>query len=474
MGDLRTRMLVAFVGLLAVATLASVLIARQVLESRLEERIAAELQQEVDELRKTASAPDPATGRPFGSNVRRLFRTYFTHNAFSQSEAALSFVAGKPFLRSPNHESAHGIDPDNDLLLRWSSLRTPERGSADTGSGRFDYLAVPVMSDGKLLGAFVAAKSRDAERDALRQAYFASTAVGLTVLLIGSLLAWRMADSILRPVEAITTAARGISESDLTRRIDVRGRGEVAALAATFNAMLDRLEQAFGSQRQFLDDAGHELRTPITIIRGHLELLEDDPGEREGTLALVLDELDRMGRMVNELILLAKAERPDFLQRTPLDVASLTGEFLTKAEALGPRGWVLDAEGHGTVVADRQRLTQAIMQLAQNAVAHTSEGQQVGMGSAVDMQAARFWVRDSGSGIALQDQSAIFERFERRGPRSREGGSGLGLAIVRAIAEAHGGHVTVESEPGHGATFTVQLPLNAGGDRGRRGAWREC
>ena len=94
----------------------------------------------------------------------------------------------------------------------------------------------------------------------------------------------------------------------------MRGHDELAGLAATFNAMLDRLERTMSSQRRFLDDAGHELRTPITIIRGHLELLEDDPEEREATRALLLDELDRMGRMVNELILLAKAERPDFLQ----------------------------------------------------------------------------------------------------------------------------------------------------------------
>jgi two-component system, OmpR family, sensor kinase len=128
------------------------------------------------------------------------------------------------------------------------------------------------------------------------------------VLLLGSLLAWRLAGRVADPVTALTRTARAISETDLSRRIPVRGRDEVAQLAATFNEMLERLERAFGSQRRFLDDAGHELRTPLTIVRGHLELLEDDPVERRETVALVMDELDRMGRIVNDLLLLAKRE----------------------------------------------------------------------------------------------------------------------------------------------------------------------
>ena len=465
--SLRTRMLVGFVALLAIATLASVLIARQVLEARLSERIAAELQQEVAELRKVTGSTDPATGQPFGTHVRRLFTAYFATNAWSDGEAALSFVAGKPYLRSPSYDPSYRLDRDAALVARWKNVRQAEQGSVDTAAGQVDYLAVPVTAGDKVLGTFVAAQFRDLEQGAFQDAYLATGAVGLAILLIGSLLAWRMAGTVLRPVESLTSTARHITESDLTQRIEVRGRDEIAKLAETFNAMLDRLERAFGSQRQFLDDAGHELRTPITIIRGHLELLEDDPEEREETLALVLDELDRMGRMVNELILLAKAERPDFLQLAPVEVAPLTEELLTKASALAARAWVVDGAGDGTVLADRQRLTEAIMQLAQNAGAHTQEGNEIGIGSALDDHGARFWVRDTGSGIAPAEQASIFERFERRGARNPEGGFGLGLSIVRAIAEAHGGSVQVDSDLGRGATFTIVLP--AEGANGHRG-----
>ncbi len=465
--SIRTRILVGFIGFLAIATLASVLIARQVLEARLDERVAAELQQEVSELRKVAAGTGPTTGKPFGTHVRRLFDAYFATNAWSDGEAAFSFVQGKPYLRSPSDDESYRLDRDTALIAKWQGLSDPQRGSVDTPVGQVDYLAIPLEGDGRILGTFVAAQFRDQQEGPFNDAYLAAGAVGLAVLLIGSLLAWRMAESVLRPVGSLTETARSISETDLTQRIEVRGHDEIARLAETFNAMLDRLERAFSSQRRFLDDAGHELRTPITIIRGHLELLEDDPAERETTQALVLDELDRMSRMVNELILLAKAERPDFLRLEVVDVGPLAGELMTKASALAPREWVIDGESRGKIVADRQRLTEAIMQLAQNAAGHTQDGAEIGLGCAVDGDEARFWIRDEGPGIPPDDQVRIFERFERRAPRSQEGGFGLGLSIVRAIAEAHGGRVELHSDIGQGALFTIVVPVE--GPRHMRG-----
>jgi signal transduction histidine kinase len=222
--------------------------------------------------------------------------------------------------------------------------------------------------------------------------------------------------------------------------------------------MLDRLETSFATQRRFLDDAGHELRTPITIARGHLELLGDDPAEKAETVALVLDELDRMGRMVNDLLLLAKVEEPSFLERELVDVDVLTEELHAKTAALGDRTWVLESRAEGVVLADRQRLTQAVVQLAHNAVQHTSVGDEIALGSSLEHGELRLWVRDSGPGVAPDQQDRIFERFARaRGNRHRDG-AGLGLSIVRAIAEAHGGRVVLHSRPGAGALFTLVVP----------------
>jgi signal transduction histidine kinase len=272
-------------------------------------------------------------------------------------------------------------------------------------------------------------------------------------------LAWRLAGGVLGPVRAVTTTARSISETSLERRIPEQGSDEIAQLAATFNDMLDRLERAFDAQRHFLDDAGHELRTPLTIIRGHLEVFPDDPDARRRTLALVLDEVRRMSRMVEDLTLLAKSNEPDFLKLEPVDVGALTNELHAKASALGARTWCIDAAGRGVIVADRQRLTQAVVQLAQNAVEHTETGAEIGLGSDVSPEGARFWVRDTGSGIAAEDRERIFERFERGSNSDREGG-GLGLAIVTAIARAHGGRAELDSSAAVGATFSITVPTD--------------
>jgi signal transduction histidine kinase len=307
----------------------------------------------------------------------------------------------------------------------------------------------------------VAAFFHDLELAQIQPAVMGATGVGVAALLVGSILAWRVAEGVLRPVRLVTGTARRISESALSSRIAVQGRDEISLLAATFNEMLDRLEQSFAAQREFIDDAGHELRTPITVIQGHLEFLDDDPEERQKTIALVTDELERMSRIVNDLIVLAKAERPDFLQLDTVDVAPLTEELLAKSRALAPREWRLEAVGRGLVVADRQRLTQALIQLAQNAAAHTTEGDPIALGSVLRNGEARLWVQDSGPGIPPEEQERIFRRFSRgRAGRLGSESAGLGLSIVRAIAEAHHGRVDVESRPGTGATFTVVIPTD--------------
>jgi two-component system OmpR family sensor kinase len=209
-----------------------------------------------------------------------------------------------------------------------------------------------------------------------------------------------------------------------------------------------------------VDDAGHELRTPITIVRGHLELLEDDPDERRETVALLMDELDRMARIVNDLLTLAKWEQPDFLATADVDLGVLVDDVLAKASALGDREWKLDARAEGTIVADRQRLTQALMQLAQNAVQHTRDGDEVGLGAFVSDQEARLWVRDTGPGIPFEEQQRVFDRFYRADESRRSEGAGLGLSIVQAIARAHGGRLDLSSVPGSGATFAIVLPAS--------------
>jgi signal transduction histidine kinase len=191
----------------------------------------------------------------------------------------------------------------------------------------------------------------------------------------------------------------------------------------------------------------------------------NDPEEKEEVKRLVLDELDRMSRMVEDLLLLARSEQADFLDIHPIDVREFTEEILTKAAALAPdRDWRPGEAADGVLAADRQRLIQALMNLARNAVEHGEPGSPITLSSAIDGDTVRFWVKDEGFGIPLADQERIFERFSRGrlAPRRSEG-AGLGLSIVRTITSAHGGRVELDSKPGQGSTFTIVLPISRPG-----------
>jgi signal transduction histidine kinase len=461
--SVRVRILTSYVILLAAASVVSVFVARQVLIVRLDDRIQEDLAQEVREFRTLAvEGTDPATGRPFGTDVNRIFRVYLSRNVPGDGEELIT-IPRQGQIRYQRSERAEYVI-EEPFLSRWRTLEADERGEIDTPAGPGEYVAVPVKVDGRPLGAFVVAVFTQDERDEVAEIVRILAAVSGGVLLLASVIAFLSAGRVLAPLRGLRDAARSITATDLTQRIDVEGNDEIAELGHTFNDMLDRLDHAFTSQREFIRDAGHELRTPITVIRGHLELLaagQEDPAERAETIAIVTDELDRMSRFVADLMLLARAERPDFLEYETVDVDELTRELLAKAQSLAPREWTLEETGRGRIVADRQRLTQAVMNLADNAVQHTEEGDEIAIGSAVDAREARLWVRDSGPGIDPEERQAIFERLSRgRHAHGRYEGAGLGLAIVRAIAEAHGGRIELRSEPGAGAEFEIVVPVD--------------
>ncbi len=457
--SITVRILVAFVLIMAIATLASIVIVRQTSLAGVDRRIDEALVQESRELRRLVDdGVDPETGEPFGNDVRRIIQVFLERNVPARNEAFLTFVDGEPFERSRN-VLPYRLDEDPALVGRWAGVTMTDAGSVETPGGTVRYLAVPIRAQGEVRGVFVAAIFRDLEAQSIDPAVRAGALVGVAALLIGSLLAFLVARRIIQPVQAVQATARTISESDLSRRIAVTGDDEIAHLAETFNELLDRLERAFSAQRAFVDDAGHELRTPITIIRGQLELLSDDPGQRRRSIALVTGELDRMSRMVNDLLMLAKAQQPEFLEFDLVDVETLTREVHEKGRVLGERRWTLERAGDGTLVGDRQRLGQAMIQLLQNAVDHTDVGDEISLGSSIEDGHARFWVRDTGPGIPAQLRDRIFDRFTRVGSRRSEG-AGLGLSIVRTIVEGHGGKVWVDSEVGEGTTFTLEVPVD--------------
>jgi signal transduction histidine kinase len=454
----RVRVLGFAAALLAAATVASLLVQRTVLLRRLDNQVAASLEQERQELERLAAGRNPETGAPFDGDVAAIFDTFLSRNVPAAGEVYLTYVAGELHLTTPPPAGVR-LDEVPERPARWAALTTTDRGRLDSAAGPVEYLAVPLRSGGQTAGVFVVGNFLQDERDQILDRLRTEALVDLGVLVVAVGAAWVIAGRLLRPVRHLTDTARSITETDLSRRIPVDGDDEIAELTVTFNAMLDRLEGAFTAQRAFVDDAGHELRTPITIVRGHLELMGDSPEEHRETVALVTDELDRMARIVDDLLVLAKAEQPDFLRVGPILVAELTADLLTKARALGDRDWRLDTSAYGEVVGDEQRLTQAVLNLARNAVEHTAPGAEIGIGSERRGDDVAIWVRDNGTGIDERDRGRIFDRFARgRGDGRRSDGAGLGLAIVDAITRAHGGRIDLDSTPGIGATFTIVLP----------------
>ena len=471
-GSARTRILASFVILLLVSAVIAMVALRVALGIRLDDQVDDALEQEVLELdRLLVDGRDPETGRPFAS-LRAVFDIYFARNVPSQEEALLAYVEGEPYLAALARFPVDRVPAQ--MGQRWRALSSLSAGTSEDASGRFAtslgearFRASRIVFRGET-GAFVVTILPEAERNEVReiQAYGVVATVGL--LLVASAVAWLIAGRVLAPVRQLTETARSISQSDVTQRVEVRGSGDAPEMARTFNAMLDRLEAVLGSQREFVRDASHELRDPLTICRGHLELLGEDPDEQRVTVALVMDELDRMGRIVDDLSLLAEVEQPDFLRPEWIDIKLFTHELSAKASALATRQWHLDHVDEGMLIADRHRLTEAVMNLAHNSVQHTRPDDVIAIGTSLVEGEARLWVRDTGLGIPVPDQARIFARFRRgAGAQRLYRGGGLGLAIVKAIAEAHGGRVDLVSRPGEGSTFTIVIPQRPQGG----GSW---
>ncbi|HEX2280968.1 MAG TPA: HAMP domain-containing sensor histidine kinase, partial [Thermomicrobiales bacterium] len=316
----------------------------------------------------------------------------------------------------------------------------------------------------------------------LRQVLLVTSALGLALALAGG---WVLAGRALRPVDRVTAAAAAIAQGDGTatslssRLLVPPTNDELSRLSATFNAMLDRLQASFRAQERFVGDASHELRTPLTAIRGNVDVLlrqarldgrRLDPGDLTSALDDIRRESDRMRRLLEDLLLLARADAdtgddPDKtapIRHEPVRLDEIASEAVRSAEALAT-GQTLELEApRGVEVrGDSDRLHQLVMILLDNAIRHTPSGGRIRVAVAATPDGqARLAVRDEGEGIAPEHLAHVFERFYRAdGARGRSsGGTGLGLAIARAICRAHGGEISVTSAPGQGATFLVTLP----------------
>jgi signal transduction histidine kinase len=459
----RTRILFLYLLLMLLIAGAAIPVFQWLLLSNVETRVRADLNEEMEDFREDYLAWEEAPQQSIAS-LKSFIDEFLAEELPEDDNFFITIVNGQ-FYKSNPAVLIDPFQPDSGLVSRWSSLTQPTDGEQETGNpriGKIIYLVQPLTVDGRIQGVFVAAHASAGELNEALAGVYIFAGVAIAVVLIAFILAWLATGYVLTPIRKLSTTARAIvSESDLNQRIPkVGGSGELAELAEVFNEMMGRIQTAFESQRNFINDAGHELRTPITIIRGHLELMGNDPEEQQETLAIVDDELDRMNRFVNDLILLAKSERSDFLQAEIITTSDFMEEIYAKVKTLADRKWHLVNRCSEKLVGDRQRLTGALLNLALNATQHTQSTDLIELGAVCDQQTVHFWVRDTGSGISQEDQQRIFNRFARAANSYRRSeGVGLGLAIVKAITEAHSGKIELTSQIGAGSTFTLLIPL---------------
>ena len=474
----RARVMVAVLLLAALALTIAGATAYVLQVRRTDLRIDASLARAVTEIREAAdTGVDPETEQPFASVSDLLYRTV-QRRAPAMEEGVIALVDGRPRWLAPRSTPVR-LEDDDVLLGELAAL--PNDGdvvlrTTQTPTTQYRYVAVPVsLAGGGEEGLFVVAHDRGAEQASLLATFRTYGLVALASLVVIAVVSWSVVGRLLSPLKLLRSTTELITQSDLSGRIPVTGSDDVAALSVAVNRMLDRLEAAFDAQRRMLDDVGHELRTPLTIIQGHLELADPtDPDDVRAAHGVALDELDRMSRLVEDLMVLARAERPDFVRRAPVDLGRLTDEMLDKARTLGDRRWSVAQRADVVAEVDGQRLTQAWLQLAANAVRFSAPGTAITIGSEAADGVLRLWVRDEGIGVDPAEAAHVFERYDRgrtgsdggvspgapAGPDAHRStdGAGIGLAIVAAIAVAHHGTARWEQPAGPGARFVIELP----------------
>lgn len=416
---------------------------------------------------------DPADGAATASEIVDV-RDFDTLDDFlraaiatfvpARNEGTVAVIDGVPRYR-PGTLSGFDVS-ENVVLIDRAVEETADgettRGTVTTEEGSLRYIAVPVSKpDDDREGLYIRAVDMGAELEPVTAAMATYMIAAVAVLAAIGVVGWFVTGRLLSPIRHMRETADAITITDLSPRLTTSGNDDISDLSRTVNSMLDRIEGSVDVQRQLLDDVRHELKTPITIVRGHLELMDPgDAGDVETAREIGIAELDRLARLVEDIDLLAAAEGDSYLMGD-VDVAALTARVGELVAVIPGHTWTVVATASGLTRGDPDRLLQAWLQLADNAAKYTPEGSAIEIGSEIEADGAHLWVRDHGPGIPPAARHRIFRRFDRASGKRSVGGSGLGLAIVDAIMKGHSGTCVVTDTPGGGATFTIHLPARA-------------
>lgn len=490
-------LLVVFTALTAV-----IYITDSIRQAEIHEQANQTVNQEIQEFQKfVQEAVNPDTGQKFDDPVR-LLETYLSTQIPVDGEYLFG-VADRQFLaqdlsRDSDVAQDHQLNSSSQLIK--DVIAAPESSGVRTDDTEHSihWAKVGIAVEGSPYESYFAIMTfTHADMTALKEETRIFIWIGALALLVAALVAWFISRQIIQPVQQVDDVASSIAESnDLSQRVPVAGNDEIARLSSTFNSMLDQIDEAYRTQRQFVDDAGHELRTPITVIRGNLELLSTaSPEQRERSIEICTAELDRMTRMVNDMLTLAvvDAGSAEFINPQETDVSELTIDIEDKAFVLSGGRTEVTSIAEATAFLDSQRVTEAVLELVRNAVKYSTPQTPIELSSTATEENVVFSVTNRGDGIPEEKMEALFKRFHRGDLKTQKSaaeeitdkgssaqysrlsnstgqareaavraskGAGLGLSIVAAIADAHGGEAYVESSVETGiTTFSIALPL---------------
>ncbi|VEP12003.1 Histidine kinase [Hyella patelloides LEGE 07179] len=458
--EVRTQILLCYLGLLAILMGISIPTVHNVIFQRIDSRLRAEIASEIAEFE---SDFDLKKNQNL-SQVKQSAIAYLRNDLVEKEQYFIILLEDNFFQSIPViYDLPQSLQPNSQLIERLISQKETVSGEFQTQElevGKIIYRTFLFDTPGQDKGVFLVARATYSEYKEAALAMRLIVIVTTTLFLLTSIGAWFISDWILKPLRLMSATAKQISEKDLSQRLSILGQGEMAQVASTFNAMMERLEKAFQTQKSFVRNASHELKTPITIIQGHLDLMGEDPEEQHETQAIINEQLDRMTRLVEDLLILTRVEQPEFLQPELIEIEVFTQKLFQKAKVFTEANLQLEKVGQGKLYIDPKRLTQAIMNLIENAVQHTPLGGKISIGSVCNESDVRFWVRDTGMGIAHSDRKQIFNPFARAAHSyRRSNGFGLGLSIAQAIVSACGGSIILDSLPGKGSTFTLIFPV---------------
>jgi signal transduction histidine kinase len=397
------------------------------------------------------------------SDLQAFSKNFLINYALAPGSVVVIDFIGESLLSTPGSRAVLR----SRLVRGWlsSAPRQTVVVSTSIASVPTELVAAPILEGHKVVGTFIATSDLSGFAKERSREIRLSVGEGLIALLAGVISTFVLLRRLLRKVGRITTTADEIGSGNLERRLGDQGSNdEVGELASTFDAMLDRLEGVMNAQRRLLSDVSHQLRTPLTAARGHLEVLGrssvDDPDEVRETLEVVIEQIDHTRSVVERLLMLGHAMEPDFLDPRPSELRQLLREVHATVTVLAPRDFIEPLSPDVVVDVDVEKLRGALLNLVDNAVRATREGDVVAMVGTVDFEKDLLLlsVEDSGPGIPPGQREEVLERFRRPGARDSDG-SGLGLAIVQAVAQAHGGWIEIGTSNHGGARVTMVLPI---------------